>query len=391
MTAKNRKEHLLNSVPVIMASDNEELILETISLLDKLYAVKIVATTSKLSEINELKKTYEAEVLLLDSNLLDSEPNLVWSPLTAAGLKVVMMADATPTAFQRCLQFMSDGAVDLVLKDQISKGIDHHSYRTQLVNRLAGAAKLEVQLPTALPVSGKEHIFAAKTEILFCEDCGARNVFSNPDGGPLYCQTCGDLLENHLITPYKRTSHVTILVAGTGSYRNLINIIPHISTAFTGTIIAVVSGSIGHVDSLSRYLASISQLPVKRISNGCEIEGGACYIAARDENYIMKPFSTSNRMERAKPSPPNTSFDIMMQSVSESFKHKSAALFLSGDTEEGEHGINFMKKNGGKSAILSFSHCINPRLSEYALRKCQIDKIVREEDVPQYLKGLLTE
>lgn len=390
MLARNKKEHLLNGIPMVMASENEKLILETISLLDKIYTVKIVATAKNIGEIKIYKDMYKAEIVLLDNNLLNDEPDSAISDITAAGLKVIMVADATPKAFQCCLRYMSQGAADLLLKSQISQAFKHHRHRTELVNRLAGVAKLDELKPAGNSFYRKKTQPFSEPQILFCEDCGARNIFSAPsDNGAFFCQQCGDLLENHLITPYRRASHVTVFVAGVGSFRNLINIIPRIDDRFRGTIIAVVSGPIGHVDSLSRYLNSISQLPVKRISNGSEIEGGSCYIAASDENFIMKPFSTSSRMERAKPAPPNGPFDIMMRSVSEAFKQKSAVLFLSGDAEEGEHGLGFMKKNGGKSAILSFNHCINSRTGENALRKYEIDKIVGEDDVPQFLKELL--
>ncbi len=390
MAARNKKEHLLNGVPMIMASANDELLLETISLLDKIYSVKIVSTTNRLSDITALNEKYQAKVVLLDSNLLDNEPDTALAPVTETGLKVIMVADATPQAFQRSLKYMTHGAVDLLLKNQISLGIIHERDRTELVNRLVGAARIDVSTPQTATGARKKTAKKAKPEVLFCEDCGAKNIFpAGGSGGAYYCQQCGDLLENHLISRYKRSSHVTVLVAGLGSYRNLINIIPQISSDFAGTLIAVVSGPIGHIDSLSRYLQSISQLPVRRVSNGCEIEGCCCYIAASDENFIMKPFSTSRKMERAKPSPPNGAFDIMMQSVSESFKHKSAALFLSGDKEEGENGVNFMKKNGGKSAILSFANCINSQIGEHVLRSCQVDKIVAEEDVSYFLQDLL--
>lgn len=390
MITRNKKEHLLNGVPMIMASANDELLLETISLLDRIYTVKIVATTKKICEINSLKEMYQAKIVLLDSNLLNSNPKETLSSVSRSGLKIIMVADATPKAFQRSLQYMTYGAVDLLLKNQIRQGLQHDRYRNQLINRFIGAAKLESPKMVAVKHPRKKTSHESIPTVLFCEDCGAKNIF--PATGSeehFYCRQCGDLLENHLISRYKRTSHVTVLVAGLGSYRNLINIIPQISSNFGGTLIVVVSGPVGHVDSLSKYLHSISQLPVKRVSNGCEIEGGCCYIAASDENFVMKPFSTSSRMERAKPSPPNGAFDIMMKSVSESFKHKSAALFLSGDTEEGENGVNFMKKNGGKSAILSFTDCINSQIGEHILRSCQIDKIVAEEDASVFLENLL--
>lgn len=393
MPVKNTKHHLLNPVPLVMVSCDDDLILSAITFMEKSFSIQITGIGKTLLDLPSLIKQYKAEVVLLDLQMLEDNIHQLDSITQDVSTRIILIAENTPASLQNCFIGMRYGVVDYIVKSQFKK--NDPDIKKELVNKIVGASKMDTEiLNGSALVNNQTEQSLQHDDIVFCEDCGARNIFppkSGSNGDYRVCSRCGDILETHLINRYKRTNYVTIIAAGAGSYRNLINIIPRVSDSLSGAIIIVVSGSIGHVDSLTRYLNTLATIKVMRITTGCQIEGGNCYIAAASENYFMKPHSTSNKMERAKPNPPNGPLDIMMQSVSESFKHNSAGLFLSGDTKAGENGLNYLKKNGGISAILSSPNCLHKQLGEHILRRCAVDKIVGESDATQFITELHSE
>lgn len=399
MSAKNLKSHLLDPVPLVMVSEDDSLLLATISLLEKSFSVQVAGIGKEFFDIPSLIEKYGAKVVLLDITLLGDDIHQL-EILTRSHLtRIILVAENNPAGLQTCFEGMRYGGVDYVLKSDLLDGKNNENLKKELTNKIIGASKLDTSVlapsdtENNSPQQQKQSL-PVQDDIIFCEDCGARNIFPPHQSNQTtvrYCTRCGDLLETHLINRYKRTNYVTVIGAGPGSYRNLINIIPNVSNTLSGAIIIVAAGPIGHVDSLARYLDALSSVNVLRITTGSQVEGGNCYVAASDENFFMKPYSTSNKMERAKPTPPNGPLDIMIQSVSESFKHNSAGLFLSGLNGEGENGLHFLKKNGGISAILSPPNCIHKQLGEHILRKCSVDKIVGENDATQFITELHSE
>ena len=396
MAAKKSKKHLLNPIPLIIVSRDDVLLLATIGMFEKTYSVQLAGIGKEFFDIPTLVQDRGAEIVLLDMQMLEGDIHQVELITRSHLSRVILIAEHKPSSLQDCFKGMRYGAVDFILKEDLLAGKRNEAIKKELLAKITGAAKLDTRVlaPTNDKLVKPKQAPPAQDDVVFCEDCGARNIFPPRKRGemtPRHCAQCGDLLENHLINRYKRTNYVSVIAAGPGSFRNLINIIPKVPSDLSGAIIVVASGMIGHVDSLTRYLNEISAVDVLRITTNSKVEGGNCYMAAADENFFMKPYSTSNKMERVRPTPPNGPVDIMMQSVSESFKHNSAGIFLSGDMIEGENGLTFLKNNGGISAVLSFTNCIHKQMGEHILRKCTVDKIVSEADATQFLTELHSE
>ncbi len=392
MSTASKKERLINPVSLILISGDDSLLLTMSALLEKSFTVTVVGTGKTLEDFDDLKREQCPEVVLLDIDLIDNDMEDLQAIVSDQALKVILVVGHNPTDLKKAFSGVYSGAIDFVFKEDLAGTTDVSHYKKELLNHITSVARLDTQVsPMVTQVCPEqEKTSVAEDGILFCEECGARNSVSLAGYGheEFFCVQCGDLLENHLISQYKRAGYIIIISAGKGSYRNLFNILPSIPSQVTGSIIVVVDGMIGHADSLAAFLDSITQLRVARMSNGSQIEGGCCYVAAKDENFFMKPYSISNKMERSRPTPPFSSIDVMIQSVCESFKSNVAVLFLSGTVQEGEFGLSCLKKYSGVSAVLSAVNCIYKQLGEYILRKCTVDKIVSEVDAKDFITTL---
>ena len=95
--------------------------------------------------------------------------------------------------------------------------------------------------------TGKNDISRAEcnpSDIIFCEECGARNIVGycpENQARSLTCRKCGDLLEVSLVNKYKRINCLTVIGSGLGGYRNLLQIIPQIPEDMNGAIVIVLT------------------------------------------------------------------------------------------------------------------------------------------------------
>jgi len=292
--------------------------------------------------------------------------------------------------FKKSFAALKNGAVDLIWKESIYENQGTGSFHKGVVIKVICASKMAVASFPSLEGTRREAVRGTKgqADIVFCEECGARNVFDAylvEEKGKLRCAQCGDLLKTHMITQYKRTHYVTVIASGTGSYSNLLKIIPGIHPGMSGAVIIVLYDESRYVDAFTEYLDTVSSIKVLRVKNGISIEGGNCYVATAAENFCMKPYSTRNTMAKAKKIQGYGPVDLVMKSISEVFKNNSAGLILSGIEQDGEKGLNNIKSKGGFSAVLFAANCLHRQMGENVLRRCQVDKIVDEKDATRFI------
>ncbi|THB77065.1 MAG: response regulator [Desulfobulbaceae bacterium] len=305
----------------------------------------------------------------------------------------IMFSSLTKEGTARSFDAIKNGAVDFVCKDAFFQNQDIGIFEKEIVYKVIYASKVIVR--SVEPMFAKKDdippISAKPSDIIFCEECGARNIFEaeqKKELKELRCKNCGDLLEVNLINKYKRINYVTVIGTGLGGYSNLLRIIPGIPDDVGGAIIAIIYDESHRVDAFTDYLNAVSKIKVNRMADGVNLEGGNCYIASSFDNVYMKPYSAQYTIRRTKAIPGYGPVDLIMNSITSVFKDKVAGIVLSGSELDGEKGINAIKNNEGISVVLNSANCLCKEMGENILRKCSVDKIVDERDATHFIIDL---
>jgi len=353
--------------------------------------VSIVGEAANGLEGVELLNKYRPDVVLADMEMPIMDGMAV--------LQHIMLHRPTPTLMlssisregtARCFDALKNGAVDFLGKDQLHPGKGLESLKNELVYRIIRASKVKVQSKTMIR-GANNHLSAAppaEPRVIFCEDCGARNIIDPGNGdeqGKVACQQCGDLLEALDITKYRRVSYIGVIGAGRGSTVNLLTIISRLPAEMSGALIVVLHEAYDHIDSFARYLKAVSSINVLRLNEGMNIEAGNCYIASSADCFHMVAHSTNYTIRHSTPEPGQGPLDLLISSIAAIVKGRIVALVLSGEELEGVRGFQRVKQSGGTALVLNSASCLCKEMGENILKKCSVDKIVDEGDCINFL------
>lgn len=354
----------------------------------------IIWEAANCAEALKLLETAHPDVILVDQDIVQlNDMALLQEGVKDRPAPIIFLANGPDDTLIASFDALKSGAVDFISKDTLLDRYNDVSHRKIIRDSIVNVAKLSVSPPVHsadLKFESDQHDEKQIT-IVFCEECGARNSIdsgTSKNQGQTRCSECGDLLMSHEIRRHSRTHYVTVIGAGTGSYANLLRILPMAPSAISGAIIIVIYDDQKRVDLFTEFLDSISGISVIRIRNNLSIEGGNCYVAAASEFYCMKPYSTGNTMARGKVIPGHGPVDLMLESVSTVFKKKSACLLVSGTERDGRHGVDHLKKLGGISAVLFPGDCLHRQMGEALLRACSVDKIVDTNSAARFIYDL---
>ncbi len=380
-------------VCVLVVDDSLEFRRLLRDIFGKTNRIKIVGEAVNGVEALDMALKLNPDVIVMDMEmpLLDGMASLQ-QLLIFKPTPTIMVSSLTREGGARGFDAIKNGAVDFIYKDSFFHG-KVAVVENEIISRVLYASNVVVQSVKPLFVTKNDipSTPVKPNDIIFCEECGTRNIFDAEQKKvlkELKCNQCGDLLEENLINKYKRINYVSVIGAGMGAYANLLRIIPEIPEEFSGAIVIVVHAESCHVDAFAGYLDAASNIKVRRMVDGLNIEGGNCYIASAHDNIYIKPYSTQYTIRRAKAVPGYGPVDIIMNSVTSVFKERVSGIILSGEELDGEKGIHVIKKNNGMSAVLDASKCLCKGMGENITRKCMVDKIVDEQGIIELIVGL---
>lgn len=371
------------------------------SLIFRKVLREIFERTTSVNIIGEATNGIEALDMVLKRNpdviMMDMEMPIMDGMTALQHLMIhkptptIMFSSLTQEGTTRSFDAIKNGAVDFVCKDVFfQENQENTVFEKEIVYKVIYASKVIVR--SVEPKFAREDdlpaVPAQPNDIVFCEECGARNIFEAEQKKllkELRCQNCGDLLEVNLINKYKRINYVTVIGAGLGGYSNLLRIIPGLPGEVDGAIIAIIYDESHRVDAFTDYLNAVSKVQVNRLVDGLNLEGGNCYLASSFEQLYMKPYSAHYTIRKTKAIPGYGPVDLVMNSITSVFKDKVAGLVLSGSELDGEKGIKAIKDNDGVSVVLNSAHCLCKEMGENILRKCSVDKIVDERDATHFI------
>lgn len=308
----------------------------------------------------------------------------------------IMFSSLTESGTARCFDTLKNGAVDFVCKDFIFQKSSLLSYKKLIIDKVNKAA--------AVHLKAKEPVFALpgstystpeiEQRVVFCEECGNREVISVVRFQPLdkiTCSECGDTIEARpsVQAQNQLNNCVSVLGGGEGSFFNLLQIIPQFGENLQGALIAVIHQKIDHVNSFAEYLDAISAVKVIRAREGVSIESGNCYVASGSDYMNLKPSNGQLTLQKVpKASLKGGPIDILLASVSTVFKKRASGIILSGDENDGEKGMAILIKNGGMQAVLNADECYYKNMGRQVLEKCNLAGTASLDHLVEMIKGM---
>ena len=387
MPAKSQTSHGQKPISVLIVDDSQVFRKELKTIFEQSNTVEVIGEA--LNGIEALDKMLKSnpDVIIMDMEmpLMDGVTSLQHLMIHKP-TPTIMFSSLTSEGTARSFDALKYGAVDFVSKDSFFQRQDLKSFQKDIIHRVIYASK--VTMRPVEPVSTAHSDFLSlpinPSDIIFCEECGAKNVIDaeqRRELEELRCQECGDLLHISLINKHKKINFITVIGAGLGGYSNLLRIIPKISSDIVGTIVVIIYAERSHVDAFTEYLDAVSTITVERLVDGMNLEGGRCYIASAQDNVYMKPYSAHYTIRKTKAIPGFGPLDLFMNSVTSVFKNRVAGIIMSGSNLDGVRGINAIKEQDGVSLVLNSGACLCKEMGENVLRKCMVDIIIDEKDV----------
>ncbi|MGB3212541.1 MAG: chemotaxis protein CheB [Desulforhopalus sp.] len=377
------------------------------SLVFRKFLGDIFDDCDEIDVVGEAQNGIEALDMILktkpDVILLDMEMPLMDGMTALQHLMIhrptptIMFSSLTERGTARCFDTMKNGAVDFICKDFIFKRSSLLTYKKLLLNKVKKAAlvKLKAKEPIfSTPSTAVATPEVAEQRVVFCEECGSREVVSVVRSQPVYnitCSQCGDTIELSLSahSQYRRNTFVSVLGGGEGSFFNLLQIVPQLGSDMSGALIAVIHQDVEHVNGFAEYLDAISAIKVIRAREGVNIEGGNCYIVSGSDYMSIKPYSTQMTLQNIpKGSMKGGPLDILLASVSTAFKKRAAGIILSGDENDGGRGLALLLKNGGMQAVLSEEECYYKEMGRQVMEKCSIPDTITLSAIVEIIRKM---
>ena len=309
----------------------------------------------------------------------------------------IMFSSLTERGTARCFDTLKNGAVDFVCKDFIFQKSSLLTYKKLLIEKVQKAAlvRLKAKEPVfTTPIITNSEPEVEQQRVVFCEECGSREVVAVIGFQPVRdvtCSQCGDTIDLSLSahSQFRRNTCISVLGGGEGSFFNLLQIVPQLSDDLGGAIIAVVHQDVEHVNGFAEYLDAISPIKVIRAREGVSIEAGNCYVASGADYMSIKPYSAQLTLQKVpKGSLKGGPLDILLASVSTAFKKRAAGIILSGDDSDGEKGMAILMKNGGKPAILREEECYYKNMGRQISEKCNISSTSTIDHIIEIIQKL---
>jgi two-component system chemotaxis response regulator CheB len=375
------------------------------SLVFRRFLSDIFAEFKNIRIVGEAQNGIEALDMVLKTSpdviLLDMEMPLMDGMTALQHLMIhrpiptIMFSSLTEEGTARCFDTLKNGAADFVSKDFIFQKNLLTEHKKQLLEKVykAAALKMIARDPIAsTPAPKVAPVGEVLQRVVFCEECGSREVVTiNPGqvAQTITCSQCGDVIEVSGFTheQYRRNSFISVLGGGKGCFSNLLSIIPQMQPDMGGAILVIIHEEVESVDNFTEYLNAISAMKVVRVQEGMSIEGGNCYVFSGEDYMSIKPYSAQMTLQRVeKGSVKGGPIDIVMASVGTLFKTKASAIILSGDVTDGDKGMAIMLKYGGGFGVLDPSECYCKKLSQHILSSLDITQTLTLSAISERIK-----
>lgn len=363
------------------------------SIVFRRFLRDILGDSGKITIVGEAKNGIEALDLILKMRpqviLMDMEMPLMDGMTALQHLMIhcptptIMFSSLTGEGTFRAFDALKNGAVDFLSKDLLFDENRQDVFNKMFTQKILHAAQMKVHSiePVFDQMPEEEIAIEPVKGVVFCEECGARNVIATVGEDVALCRICGDgLVLYGGVQRHRRNEFVTVFGGSAESYRSLLNIIPKFESDPGGSVIIVIKAESKHVDTFSEYLDSISPMKVLRAREGMCLEGGFCYVATTNDHLGLQQVSGQQTLCNIKDIAASVgSIDLAMISVAEEYKKHCAGVILAGNDIDGIKGMSSIIGMGGSCLVLNPVECLSSRLSRATIERFSDVEVVNDD------------
>ncbi len=361
-------------------------------ILEKHDMIIVVGEAVNGIEALELILRFKPDVIIMDLEMpLMDGMTALQHLMIHVPTPTLMFSKLTMEGTARCFDALKHGAVDFFCKDSLHLTEPVEEVEQQIIEKVICASKVMVKAvePVFPKVSAGDDKKLFIKALVFCEECGSKEeitIRENEDQGGVICSQCNEFISLEQRNKYRRANFVSIILAGEGSFINLLKLIPALRQDMNGALLVLIDGNVDHVDEFCKYLDNISTMNVVRVKEDISLQGGNCYIGGATEGIFIKPFSANYTLKtRGLGSSDDLSVDGTIRTVTNVFKEKSAAIFLSGKIKQGDKGTRELLKNKGNTVVLEPERCIHKEMGLNIIRLFGASTVYDEIELARYI------
>jgi two-component system chemotaxis response regulator CheB len=136
--------------------------------------------------------------------------------------------------------------------------------------------------------------------------------------------------------------------------------------------------------TLLRYLAKRSALPVVEVEDKAAVEAGQVYLAPADYHLLVEPghfaLSTDGAVRYSRPS-----IDVLFESAADAYAEEVVAVVLTGANDDGCRGVIAVKEAGGVTIAQDPSTAVRPEMPEGAIGSGAVDLVLPLDGIAREL------
>jgi len=192
-----------------------------------------------------------------------------------------------------------------------------------------------------------------------------------------------------ILNPIRSKRDIVVIGGSAGALQALMTMLDKLPENFPGVIAIVVHRHPVLSSKLQVVLGRHCPLPVTEVEERQVFQGGRVYLAPRDRHLRFDDGRFDARRDvpehRFRPA-----IDPLFVSAANEYNSRVVGVLLSGGGEDGIAGLIAIKAAGGLSLVQDPSDAVTPVLPLNAIRKDDVDMVLKAADLALALEGLAT-
>jgi len=181
-----------------------------------------------------------------------------------------------------------------------------------------------------------------------------------------------------------------LLVIGgsAGSLEVLLTFLPKLRADVGFAIILVLHRKQYNESTLIELISSKTKLNAKEADDKDKILPGWIYVAPADYHLLIEKDQTLSLDYSEKVNFSRPCIDVSFKTASETYRDSLIGILLSGANADGAEGLQYIKQNGGTTAVQDPRCAEVSYMPEKAIEKCKPDFILNTNDLADFINAI---
>ena len=175
------------------------------------------------------------------------------------------------------------------------------------------------------------------------------------------------------------------MAASAGGLSALTKVLSPLPAAFPCAIVIVQHVDPNRRSLMAEILSRSTRLSVKQAEGGDKIYPGNVYIAPPDQHVLVSPDGSISLSKTELVHYVRPSADQLFESLASSFKERCLVVVLTGTGEDGNHGVEAVKKVGGMVVVQDEGTSEYFGMPRAAIQTGCVDRILPIGDIASFL------